>query len=103
MVEDHGKANAELKTLSEKKKFTLPTDMNEDQKEAYDELSKLSGKAFDEKYVEIMIDDYKADVDAFQEEADDGEDADVKSFAAKTLTIIKSHYEMIKGISDKLE
>ena len=103
MVEDHGKANAELKTLAGKKKFTLPTDVNEDQKEAFDELSKLSGMEFDKKYVEIMVDDHKADVDAFQEQADDGEDADVKAFAAKYLPTIKSHYEMIKGISDKLK
>ena len=30
MVADHGKANAELKTLAGKKTFTLPTDVNED-------------------------------------------------------------------------
>lgn len=103
MVEDHSKANSELKALAEKKKFTLPTSISEDQQEAYDELAKLSGAEFDKKYVEMMVEDHEEDVEAFQEQADDGEDADIKAFAAKTLPTLKSHYEMIKGISDKMD
>ena len=103
MVEDHGKANAELKDLAKKKNFTLPTDVNEDQKESYDELAKLSGKEFDEKYVEMMVEDHEKDIDLFQEQADDGEDAAVKAFAAKTLPTLKSHYEKIKAIKDKMK
>ncbi|MDQ3634032.1 MAG: DUF4142 domain-containing protein [Acidobacteriota bacterium] len=103
MVEDHSKANNDLKEVAKKKNFTLPTDVNEDQKESYDELAKLSGKDFDAKYVEMMVDDHKKDVNAFQEQADDGEDAAVKAFAAKTLPTLKSHYEKIKAISDKMK
>ncbi|MBA2493213.1 MAG: DUF4142 domain-containing protein [Acidobacteria bacterium] len=102
MVTDHGKANAELKDLAKKKNFTLPTDVSEDQKETYDELAKLSGAEFDKEYVKTMVDDHEKDVDAFQEQADDGDDADTKAFAAKTLPTLKSHLEMIKKIDDKV-
>ncbi len=103
MVEDHSKANSELKEVAKKINFTLPTDVSEDQKESYDELSKLSGKEFDEKYVEMMVEDHEKDVDLFQEQADDGENADVKNFAAKTLPTLKMHLEKIKTIKDKME
>ena len=103
MVTDHGKANDELKTLAKSKNFTLPADVSEDQKETYDELAKLSGKEFDAKYAEIMVEDHEKDVDLFQNQADDGEDAQVKAFAAKTLPTLKSHYEKIKAIKDKME
>ncbi len=102
MVTDHGKANAELKDLAKQKNFTLPTDVNEDQKETYNELAKLSGAEFDKEYVKIMVDAHEKDVDAFQEQADDGDDADTKAFAAKTLPTLKSHLEMIRKIDDKV-
>ncbi|CAN5617440.1 hypothetical protein BH18ACI1_BH18ACI1_05130 [soil metagenome] len=102
MVTDHGKANAELKDLAKKKNFTLPTDVSEDQKETYNELAKLSGAEFDKEYVKTMVDDHEKDVDAFQKQADDGDDADTKAFAAKTLPTLKYHLEMIKKIDDKV-
>jgi putative membrane protein len=80
----------------------LPTDVSEDQKETYNELAKLSGAEFDKEYVKVMVDDHEKDVDAFQEQADDGDDADTKAFAAKTLPTLKSHLEMIKKIDDKV-
>ncbi|MGI8670573.1 MAG: DUF4142 domain-containing protein [Aridibacter sp.] len=103
MVTDHSKANDELKAVAKKKNFTLPTDVNEDQKKAYDELAKLSGKEFDAKYVEMMVDDHEKDIDLFKKEADDGEDVDVKDFAAKTLPTLNLHYEKIKAIKDKMK
>ncbi len=65
MIEDHTKANAELKELANKKNIALPADVNEDQKEMADELAKLSGKEFDEKYVEMMVDAHEKSVNLF--------------------------------------
>ena len=103
MVADHGKANNDLKALAAKKNITLPTDMSGGQKADYDRLSKLSGAEFDKEYVTMMVEDHEADLDAFQDQADDAKDADLKAFAAKYAPIIKSHYETIKGIKDKMK
>ena len=103
MVKDHGQANEELKSLANEKNFKLPTEITEDQQETYDELAKLSGKEFDEKYVETMLEDHEEDVELFEDQAEESEDAQVKSFAEKTGKIIKSHYEKIKEIEDKMD
>ena len=102
MIEDHTKANAELKELANKKNIALPADVNENQKEMADELAKLSGKEFDEKYVEMMVAAHEKSVDLFQSEADDGKNADAKAFAAKTLPTLKEHLSMIKEIDEKM-
>lgn len=103
MVADHGKANNDLKALAAKKNVTLPTEMSGGQKADYDRLSKLSGAEFDKEYVNMMVEDHEADLDAFQDQADDAKDADLKAFAAKYAPVIKSHYETIKGIKDKMK
>ncbi len=103
MVVDHGKAGEELKALAAKKKIELPAEMSGGMKETVDRLSKLSGAEFDKEYVKLMVDDHDEDLEAFQDQADDAKDADVKAFAAKYAPVIKSHYESIKAINDKMK
>lgn len=101
MVDDHSKANNELKQLAARKGVTLPADMNGEQKEERDKLSKLSGAEFDKEYMKLMVDDHDKDVAAFQDEAKDGDDADVKNFASKTLPTLQEHQRMAKEIKGK--
>ena len=103
MVVDHGKAGEDLKALAAKKNIKLPTELSGGMKETVDRLSKLSGAEFDKEYVKLMVDDHDEDLEAFQAQADDAEDADVKAFAAKYAPVIKSHYETIKAINDKMK
>lgn len=101
IVTDHTKANAELKTLAEKKNVTLPTDTGK-HKSMLDDLSKLSGAEFDKEYVAGMVKDHEEDVKLFEDNSSNS-DADVKAFAAKALPTLKSHLDMIKGIQNKMK
>ena len=99
MVADHSKANDELKTLATAKNITLPSTLGEDMQEDVNELAKLSGKEFDKKYVSMMVDDHKEDVDAFKKAADNNEvDPEIKAFAAKTLPTLQQHLDRINAI-----
>ncbi|WP_020606184.1 DUF4142 domain-containing protein [Spirosoma spitsbergense] len=102
MVADHSKANDELKTLATAKNITLPSTLGEEAQEDVNELAKLSGKEFDKKYVSMMVDDHKEDVDAFKKAAEDNSvDPDIKAFAAKTLPTLQQHLDRINAI-DKM-
>lgn len=103
MVDDHTKAGNELKELAVKKGKVLPADMDSSHKSTLEKLKGLSGADFDKAYVDAMVDDHKTAVDLFEDEADDGTDADVKAFAGKTLPTLKSHLEMIKAIEAKMK
>lgn len=103
MVEDHSKANEELKALAAKKNVTLPTDLDQDHKSTMEELRGKSGADFDSDYVEEMVDDHEEDVAAFEKQAQSATDPDVKAWAAKTLPVLKKHLEAIKSIQAKMK
>jgi putative membrane protein len=94
MVDDHGKANDELKTLAQNKQITIPTTLDPHHKAMQDRLSKLSGASFDRAYMQAMLVDHRKDVNEFRMESKSGKDADVKSFAAKTLPTLEDHLKM---------
>jgi putative membrane protein len=102
MVDDHGKANEQLKSVAEKQNLTLPTTMNAKQQAMYDMLKGKTGAEFDKAYVDAMVKDHEEDVKEFQREADKGKDEQIKAFASETLPVIQGHLEKIKGIQSKM-
>lgn len=101
MAADHAKVNAEVKALAAKLKYTPPTDVGS-HRSTIDDLTKAQAN-FDKDYVNAMVKDHEDDVAAFQKQADNATDADVKAFAAKTLPTLKSHLEKIKAIQAKMK
>jgi len=94
MVDDHSKANDELKSLAQQKNMTLPTEMNAKDKAEQDQLLKLSGEAFDRAYMRMMVEDHRRDVNEFRNESKAGKDPEVKAWAAKTLPTLEDHLKM---------
>jgi putative membrane protein len=78
MVDDHGKANEELKGLASQKQWTLPADPGPKHKAVHDRLMKLSGEAFDRAYMAAMVADHDKDVAAFERASRTVKDADQK-------------------------
>ena len=102
MVDDHSKANEELKEIATKKNVALPNEPSAKHKATKDRLSKLSGSQFDKAYMSDMLKDHKKDVADFQRESNTGRDAEVKSFAAQTLPALKDHLKEAKSIAPKV-
>src|SRR4051812_1606047 len=95
MVADHSKANNELMGIAKKKGV---------------DLSKVKPKShsmgdanFDKEYLDMMVKDHQKDLAAFQAEAKNGGDADVKAFASKTSSVIQKHLDMVKSAQAKVK
>jgi len=99
MVDDHSKANDELKQLAGQKGVTLPTSIGKQNQSAYSHLAKLSGASFDHAYMQHMVKDHEMDVREFEKEASSGKDPDVKAWAEKTVPTLRAHLEMARGIA----
>ncbi len=102
MIDDHTKANDQLKSIAQEQGVTLPTSLNAKDQATYDRLSKLSGAEFDKHYVKHMLADHQEDVKEFQQEANSGKDEKVKSFASQTLPTLQQHLQMVKGMQTKV-
>jgi putative membrane protein len=102
MVDDHSKANEDLKRVASSKSIRLPTELSPKMQAEMRKLSAMSGEKFDKEYVKMMVKDHREDVAEFQKEAGGGMDADIKSFAARTLPTLQEHLQMIQRINDKM-
>jgi len=98
-VEHHSQINDELMKLASTKGVTLPKKMGKTEQEKLNNLAKLSGPNFDKAYIEMEIKDHSKDLSAFQKEAKDGKDPDVKAWASKTVPTIEEHLKMARDIS----
>ena len=103
MVDDHGKANDELKGLASQKNVTLPAEMSAKHKAMHEKLAKLKGDAFDAAYMSHMVTAHAQAVALFQKEAKGGADPDAKAWAAKTLPTLQEHHKMARSISGKVK
>jgi putative membrane protein len=102
MVDDHSKANDQLKQLASQKGVTVASALPASKQKEVDQLSKLSGAAFDKKYVSMMVQDHKKDVAEFKKQSAKAKDSDLKSFASTTLPTLQDHLKMIEDISAKM-
>jgi putative membrane protein len=96
MVQDHSKANDELKSATSKESIPLPNELDKSDQATYDRLSKLSGDAFDRAYARDMVRDHSKDVSEFQKEAKNGRDDAIKNFAAQTLPTLQNHLDQAR-------
>jgi putative membrane protein len=102
MVDDHSKANDQLKTVASQENMTLPNSLDSKDQALYTKLQNLSGPDFDKTYVKAMVKDHEEDVKEFQKEADKGKDSGIKSFASQTLPVLQQHLSKIQSIQSNM-
>jgi putative membrane protein len=96
MVQDHSKANDQLKQAAAKEKVSLPGDLDPKDQAEYDALSKLTGAAFDRAYARDMIRDHQQDIAEFNSEANSGRQSAIKDFAEQTLPTLQDHLKQAR-------
>jgi putative membrane protein len=102
MVDDHGKANDELKSWASKSNVTLAAELDAKHKADQAKMAKLSGAAFDRAYMTMMVADHDKDVKEFQQASRTAKDADLKAWVVKTLPTLQEHQKMAHDISAKV-
>jgi len=103
MVKDHSAANTELADLAKTKNISIPAAVTTDDQKKIDELGRKTVKDFDKAYVDAMIKGHKDALKLFQDEAQNGTDADLKTFASKTVAVVQAHLEAITEIQASLK
>lgn len=101
MIQEHTQANNELKQLAAQKGITLPQTLNQQHQTAKANLSNLSGEAFDRAYMDLMKQDHAKVVSLFQQQANQGQDLDLKNWAAKTLPNLQEHNQMAQSVENE--
>ena len=104
MVDDHGKAGAELKGLADQKGVKVSDTPSMTKKTEIKLLSERKGSSFDQHYAEsIGVKAHEDTIKLFQKEVDKGSDADVKAWASKTLPTLQHHLDAAQALKAKTD
>ena len=98
MVEDHTKANQELKSLASARNIAVPSDVSDDEKKHMTELTQKKGKDFDKSYIDMMMDGHKKVISNFEKAASNLSDSTIKNFAQQTLPVLQKHLDSLNAI-----
>jgi len=103
MVEDHTKANDDLKQAAGQAGIELPADTSAKHKQLVQKLSGLSGAAFDKAYMDAMVKDHVEDVAEFEKASKAPGNSPIRTFAASTLPTLKEHLQMAREIDGEVK
>lgn len=93
---DHQAALDQLREVADKSHLSLPMKMERDEMDLHQQLSKLSGKEFDQAFIQHMVSGHRHAIDLFQEEAVHGQDAALRDYAEKQLPVLRVHEAIAK-------
>jgi len=95
MMEDHTKAQDELKQLAQTKGVSLPTEPDMKHKTAAKAMEKLSGDKFDAMYMkQAGLNDHKNAHKLLEKVSKNAKDPELKAYAEKTLGPVDEHMKM---------
>lgn len=104
MVREHQMAGEELRQAATAANVQVapPAEPDGDHKEAVEELSKLSGREFDRKYIDKMVDEHEEAVNEIEKKVD-SENPQIRAWATNALPKVREHLEQAKQIDRTLE
>ena len=102
MVADHEMLNDTLKQIAQKKTLNIPDKLTEEEQKMVDGMKKLSGSAFDNRYIGHMISGHEKAVESYKKAANDSQDADLKAFATNSLPKLEEHLKEARELKEKL-
>ena len=98
LSKDHAAEGADLKRLAAEKQVSLPATVSPRQKQIDRKLAMLTGEKFNKACMDQVIEVQQRQIDAYEEGAR-SEDADIRTFAEKSLPPLKEHLLLAKKIA----
>src|SRR5688500_7323373 len=97
MIDDHTKANDELKQIAQSKNITVPTEMTDQHRQQLEALQKAQGTNLASMYHQQQLAAHQEAVSLFEKASQQLSDNELKAFAAKTLPTLQEHLKMVQS------
>ncbi|MDP1829460.1 MAG: DUF4142 domain-containing protein [Archangium sp.] len=100
MVDDHTKANDELKDLCDTRRLPFPVTeaIPPAAQKKYEDLLALPAAKFDKVYLSGLVESHKKAIKRFERGFKDAGDADLKKWTGKNLGVLKGHLEHAQAL-----
>jgi putative membrane protein len=120
MVQDHSKSGEMLKQIASQHAIPAPSQLDEENLDARNKLSRLQGAEFDREYMNLMVQKHETVVDRLQTRASEDRlgdnkgavepepssnpvESSVNEWAANTLPTTRHHLEEARRISEQVD
>jgi putative membrane protein len=97
--QDHTQAYEALQGVAMKTGQTIPTGIDVARDPAVKQLMRLKGTAFDRDFLHHEIQDHQKAIAQFKQEAEHGENPDIKAYADKTLPSLENHLRQVEALA----
>jgi putative membrane protein len=103
IIADHTKTTQQAKDFVAKNTaLMLPAAADSDFQMRIDNIKNADATGFDDKYLDTVIDAHEAGISTFESYVANGDNADLKTWAAATLPTLQAHFEKAKTIREAL-
>ncbi len=102
MVTDHTMADQMLERTATTAGAQLPSGLDHEAQEMVNRVQKLHGSELDRTYINAMVEDHKKDVHSFQQEAQSGQNPEVKAFAQEILPALEQHLAAAQELQQRV-
>ena len=100
MVTEHTTAQSRLETIADSLNVEIPDTLQPDHKAMYEQLSALSGEAFDSAYIVSQVAAHEQAEQIFKKQDDDGDNDALEDYAEENRPHIRMHLERAREIRD---
>jgi putative membrane protein len=102
MIEDHSKAERELKELVGKgiagQDVTMPAKLDQQHARKLEQLQAAAGSDFDVSYKQMQLDGHREAVALFSAYAQTGDNPELKRWAGATLPTLQKHFQHVQRL-----
>ncbi|WP_158047520.1 DUF4142 domain-containing protein [Skermanella pratensis] len=101
MVTEHTQMNEDLIKVASAKGVTPPSSPDPGRAAVADMLGELSGQEFDRQYIQQQLLDHQVSETLFENQAENGQDVELRQFARRYEPIIERHVQMLRRMSNQ--
>ncbi len=102
MVDAHTANNKELTVVAAKENLRAPTDMDAEHVRLKAQLATKQGADFDHADIDAMRSDHKKMATLLEQTQGNATNQDIKTFAQKTLPVVRHHLQMAEALTSNL-
>lgn len=99
MVDDQAQMTDQFEKLAAAKNVQLPTEPSADVRQQLDDLGKLNGSEFDQKFLAEEVEQHRNNIEFYSEGAKRASDPELKSLAETSLVILRMHLDKLARLS----
>lgn len=98
LAQDHSKANQQLAQIAGQMGVAMASGMMPEHQATAQQLSQLSGPAFDRQYLSAMLKDHQKDIAEYERFAAQTDNQQLRQYAINQLPILRTHLQMVQSL-----